>query len=505
MQERAYVEVHMTVKLRKARVMGKCRKIGIMGGTFDPIHIGHLMIAQQACDQFALDQVLFLPSGDPPHKNASQVTGKAHRGAMVEQAIQDNWKFVLCRTELDRSGKSYTIDTLRELKRHAKDEDVELFYIIGADVLFDLETWKDCRQVFQLCSFLIFGRSGYTPSEMKDKIAMYAAQYQAKMFLFDVPNMEVSSTFLRACISKGRSVKYYMPDDVITYIWRHRLYMPETGEIQSKDVTLYADEEIRSVATVLYADGEAQSEDTVLCIDEKIQSKDTALYIDGKMQSEDAALYTDGEIQSVGTALYTDAVLHGFSNKEYVQIAQLKLLLKDVLQSERDDHCVQVMYTANVLAELYAPNLRWKATLAGLLHDYAKEMTVDEMQRVLKKHDVKQRGSVHTWHGQAAAYILKEKFDWFDNEMMDAVYYHTIGRANMGMLEKIVYVADKIEPSNYFDGIEEIRHAAKTDLTLALILLLNRSIIRVARKKEFLDVLTLEARNYYLPAVQYER
>ena len=198
-------------------------KIGILGGTFNPVHNGHLIVAEAVREDFRLDRVLFIPLGIPPHKSISEVVEASHRYNMVECAVGTNLCFEASRLEIDRSGYTYSIDTLASLKALYADG-TDFYFIIGADVVPELVTWKDYARVFKMCSFIAILRPGHDREEFKLQIDELANRFHARIFTAEVPLIEISSTDIRERIKAGKAIKYLVPDCVEKYILENRLY-----------------------------------------------------------------------------------------------------------------------------------------------------------------------------------------------------------------------------------------------------------------------------------------
>lgn len=200
------------------------KKVGISGGTFDPIHLGHLITAEYIREHFGLDEVLFIPVGDPPHKKERSVTAAPHRLAMTGLAIGSNPYFTLSDMEVDRQGYTYAVDTLKELKS-IYGQDTRFFYIIGADVALGLLTWKDYREVMASCSFIAVVRPGFRREDLEEQAEMLRRDYSASITLLDAPQIEISSTKIRERLLKGKSIRYLVPEGVLEYIEDNRLYV----------------------------------------------------------------------------------------------------------------------------------------------------------------------------------------------------------------------------------------------------------------------------------------
>ena len=190
--------------------------MGILGGTFNPIHLGHLFIAQDALEQCRLDRVLFIPSALPPHKPLGDNVSAIHRLRMVRLAIAGDKRFAVDDLEIRRGGKSYSVETLAEL--HRRQPAADYYFIIGADSLAELHLWRDVNQLIRLCRFLVFMRPGY-PAKPAVKLA--GLRYK----LFSTHPTEISSREIRARVARGQSIRYLAPDSVRRYIERQQLYL----------------------------------------------------------------------------------------------------------------------------------------------------------------------------------------------------------------------------------------------------------------------------------------
>lgn len=197
-------------------------KVGIMGGTFNPIHFGHLILAESAYEEIGLDLVLFMPSKNPPHKEKAEVISEEHRSMMVELAILGNPHFELSTIELDRAGTTYTADTLTILTEENPDNDY--YFIMGADSLFKMETWMTCQVVFDLCTVVVACRDNLQAEDISNKIQYFKDKYNARIVTLNMPNYELSSALLRDRISKGKSIQYYVPEKVNEYINDNSFY-----------------------------------------------------------------------------------------------------------------------------------------------------------------------------------------------------------------------------------------------------------------------------------------
>lgn len=196
-------------------------RVGLMGGTFDPIHVGHLVIAEEAREALALDRMLFVPAGMPPHKPASEVTAVEHRVAMAELAIEDNPAFELSRIEVDRLGPSYTVDTVEQL---AADLDVTV--ILSAETFHELPTWHEPDRLFAASRVAVVPREGY-PAPDPAWLARTFPGREGRVTYLEAPHLGLSSTAIRARVAAGRSIRYLVPPAVESYIAAHHLYRTE--------------------------------------------------------------------------------------------------------------------------------------------------------------------------------------------------------------------------------------------------------------------------------------
>lgn len=198
------------------------KKIGIMGGTFNPIHNGHLILAESAYEQFHLDQIIFLPSGNPPHKDNVSYIDATHRCNMVKLAIQGNYHFEMSMEEVNRPGITYTSETLRQMRR--VEPTTEFYFILGADSLFSFQTWHEPDKICQYCTILVATREGHDSNDVEEKITELREKYHADIFRIISPDFDISSKLIRERLSAKRSVKYFIPEEVENYIKRNNLY-----------------------------------------------------------------------------------------------------------------------------------------------------------------------------------------------------------------------------------------------------------------------------------------
>jgi nicotinate-nucleotide adenylyltransferase len=199
-------------------------RVGILGGTFNPPHLGHLVCAQEAFQQLELDRVLMIPTLTPPHKTLHDDPGPAHRLELCRLAADEDERFEVSAVELDRDGPSYTVDTLEEL--HVTAPDSELYLIVGGDIAVGLPAWRQPERVLQLATLAVADREG-TP-RFTIEMALDRVPGGERVRFFAMPHIAISSTLVRRRLRAGNAVRYLVPDQVIEYIERHRLYTTTT-------------------------------------------------------------------------------------------------------------------------------------------------------------------------------------------------------------------------------------------------------------------------------------
>lgn len=336
-------------------------KIGIMGGTFNPIHKGHINIAQAAKSEYHLDKVIFLTSGNPPHKQGEAILDAKIRHIMVKRAILGIEGFEASDYEVNRTEYSYSVNTLRHFKEIMPDD--ELFFIIGGDSLRDFHKWYKPEEILKLCTLLVYGRSG---GEFKSD---FAKPIHGERF-------DISSTDIREKLENDEDVSGFVPDNALEFINKYNLYRKKLGQKEE---------------------------------------------------------------------------------------------LKRLLSPDRYAHSIGVMETAVELAKIYGADID-KARIAGLLHDCAKNLDdiyecSHDLGVELDEFELKSPPLVHAKLG---AEIAKIRFGITDAEILDAIRWHTIGKENMTLLEKIVFVADLTEPGRTYPDAKPLRELANKNLDEAL-------------------------------------
>lgn len=406
--------------MRNVAGFKNCKSIAVMGGTFDPIHYGHLVTAEAVRHRFNVDRVIFIPTGRPAHKAAQQVTHNEHRYLMTVLATMRNENFEVSRIEIDRPGATYTIDTIEELKRMCR-QDVRLYFITGADAIHQIMSWKEPERLLSLCDFVAVTRPGYDRERLFGDIREIREKFASRIHFMEVPALAISSSDIRDRAQRGAPIKYLVPQTVEDYIHKCGLYQ----DTEKNEVKFMLDLEV---------------------MQEKLQS--------------------------------------ALSIKRYI-------------------HTLGVADEAERLAEIYGTQKdRQKARVAGLLHDCAKDFPPEVRDRFCKEYKVPIDDAMKALpdliHPFLGAEVARRDYLVADEEILDAIRFHTTGRANMTLLEKIIYIADYIEPNRErFEGIEEARRLAYLDLDMAMKYILEQTIAYVKERGRALHPYSAEALEYY--------
>lgn len=391
-------------------------KIGILGGTFDPIHLGHLQLAECALNELNLDFVYFVPSSVSYQK--SDVTDSFLRSEMCKLAISENQKFRFSDVDLVRGGNSYTIDTLHDLKK--KHPDDKLYFICGYDTLKNIESFKDYNEILKHYTLAVAHRNGITDVEIKACINDLNARYFAQILLLPFKEIDISSTGIRNNFCRDIiSVSELIPFEVYKYILLNDLY--------SKEVILSA----------------------------------------------------------------------AFDSMQKA----IRARLKNILNEHRYIHSLGVAYTAASMAIYYDYDVQ-KAFLTGLLHDCGKYMKGKEYIDYAEAHDLpvtkSERESTELLHSKVGAYIARYEYKIDDEDILNAILFHTTGRPDMTLLEQIIYLADVIEPSRRdIPNLELYRKTAFEDLNKAIVMVTDGCIEHVRNQGFTLDPATVETNAFY--------
>jgi len=378
-----------------------------MGGTYDPIHNGHLAVAEAARRHFGLGRVIFVPAGLTAHKDNSLITPSVHRFRMTSHAIGSNKYFDISDMEINRKGASYTADTILELK-HMLGKEAKLYFITGADTMTEMFMWKTPEVIFGNCNVITVYRPGSDDETLYSHIADSRDKYGAKIHVLRMPALEISSSGIRKRIEIERPVRYLLPEIVEQYISQHRLYRDDLYDMESAEQAI-----------------------------------------------------------------------------------------SSVLSGKRWRHTMGVVDEAVRLAEIYGLSRR-KAYVAAVMHDYAKEMPASEKLHRCEEWDIPlddiMRSQVDLAHGFLSAEKAKMEFKIDDQEILKAISFHTTGCEYMSQLDKILIVADCIEPNRaVIPGISAIRDAALTNLNKAVVLAIEMKIAFASSRKQLIHPLSNKA------------
>lgn len=211
------------------------RRTGLLGGTFDPVHNGHLALAQAAFILGDLEEIIFIPAAVPPHKQEARISRYEHRVAMLEAAVQQESRMSVSTIERDLPTPSYTVDTLQHLLS-ANPENRDFFFITGADSFLDILSWKECRELLQLINFMVFSRAGadqtklfqlfHTLGYQRQETSWWNSQFKKRIYASSQPLPPVSSSEIRERVVRGLPFNHLLPENVVDYILKHRLYHP---------------------------------------------------------------------------------------------------------------------------------------------------------------------------------------------------------------------------------------------------------------------------------------
>lgn len=199
------------------------KKIGILGGTFNPIHYGHLLLAESARDRLQIDKVIFIPTGNNPYKDSDDDISSYHRVKMTQLAISSNSHFELSQMEINRQGYTYTVDTINELKKLYVNR--EFYFISGADIIFQIDKWKDAHIILENLKMVTTFRPGYNQDHLDLRIKELKELYNAEIMKLYTPEMDISSSEIRSRVKHGYSIKYLLPETVEKYIYENKLYV----------------------------------------------------------------------------------------------------------------------------------------------------------------------------------------------------------------------------------------------------------------------------------------
>ncbi len=383
-------------------------KIGVYGGSFNPIHLGHLQAAREVARALQLDKVLLIPTNEAPHKDAeSDSPTPRQRYEMVSLAVRGDPVLTASDVELRREGKSYTVDTLTELKALYPND--ALYLIMGTDMFLSLHRWYRPEEICRLATIVHAGRDATAVDALEAQKKRLCAELNADVILVENRVLEMSSTTVRRMIFFD-CAEHYLPSAVRDYIRNHRLY--------------HCGEDLR-----------------------------------------------------------------------YLPFEKLKELSLSLHKNSRKAHVAGCCETTQVLAARWGENVALAAR-AGILHDITKALDAAEQLRLCEKYGIILDSFAiehhKLLHSKTAAAVAEHIFHE-DRKVIDAIYWHTTGRANMTTMEKILYIADYAEPNRSFDGVEKIREKLYEDLDLALYTGFSMSLEELQREGKAFDRNSYEA------------
>ena len=390
------------------------KKIGFMGGTFNPLHKGHIALAQAALMQYSLDEVWFVPTGNPPHKSIKGNTTRIQRIEMARMALSKTGESRFLLKEIETASSDYSYSYLTLEKIHLRYPDLKIYFIMGEDSLDYFENWVRPADIVKHADILVAVRTS-SVEVIEDKLKAINSRMGKCFYPLYCPRVDISSTEIREQAKKGTLTDTYISKDIIDFIYTHRLYMEDK----------YAAEDLKP----------------------------------------------------------------------------LKKQLKKLLKKTRYEHTLGVMDTAASLAMCYGYPM-YTAMVAGLLHDCAKYMDDEELLKYAKKNHIElteyEIKAPHLIHAKAGAYMAEKVYGVTDKDILSAIRFHTTGRPDMNLLEKIIFVADYIEPNrNQAPRLAELRQLAFSNMDLCIALILKDTIEYVNQREIPLDLNTEETFEYY--------
>jgi len=377
------------MKMGNSDYLERCTSLAILGGTFDPIHNGHLAIGEAVLHQFKPERVLFVPAGNPPHKPNKPITPAEHRYQMILRSVGNIPGLDTNRLELDRAGTSYTIDTIKSFKKICPPNCI-IYFVLGQDALQAILTWKDATDLLKLCQFITIPRPGYNPELLQAQVSELERSYGATIHVLTAPLLEVSSTFIRKSITNGKPVSALMPHEAENYARKHGLY---------------------------------------------------------------------------------HSIIPDLSERHF---EWAKSCIKNRLTPKRYKHSMGVVLEAEKLAFHYGADIN-KARWAGLLHDCTKEYGADKKRILCEQWDIDideiVESHIDLAHGLLGAESAKRHFYITDKEILQAIRFHILGHKDITLLDKIIVLADFIEPYREdYHPLKEMRNLAYVDINKALVL-----------------------------------
>ena len=437
------------------------------------------MLAEQMVGSLGLSILLFVPCSRPPHKDEAQITPVGDRVEMIRLAIEGNPKFELSTIECDDPGLSYTYKTF-EILRDRYGPEAELFYVVGSDVLDGLDKFKRFERLFELCQIAAAVREGVPWDAASALAGGLASRYGAKIRLVPSTRVDVSSTGLRERVARRESIRYLVPDAVAAYIASRRLYagglQPPAGQPSGRSPA--------EVPTSLHTERSLSEAPTPTPTSLLTERSPAEIPAPARLPSKRSPA------EAPAPARLPDGL-----------IAEISEALRAELSEKRYSHSLRVMETAGRLARLHGLDAR-KAELAGLMHDFARDMVpgvlFDACARAGIAVSELERRQPELLHGSVAAEIARARFGVSDEDTLNAIRHHTLGRPGMSSLEMALLVADAVEPGRRHDGADAARALADTDLAGAALAVLGSQIAYVLSTGRMLDPATVRTRNWLL-------
>ena len=385
------------------------QRIGIFGGAFDPIHNGHLIVAKNILDSLCLEKIVFVPTGDAPHKNIK--SDKKNRLDMLKLALENKINFEIDEYEINKSGKSYTSETIRYFKE--KNPYAEIYLIIGSDEFIKIETWHEMNYVLENCILIIALRPDFDNKNfLLDYLRRIKRKYSSNVFLFEVNAQNISSHMIRDRVLLNKNIDFLVPKKVCEYIKQKRLYKHDL---------------------------------------------------------------------KIDTGLVKSFLIKNLSPRRFI-------------------HSVCVANLAVDLAKCYGEDI-FKAYVGGLLHDCAKEIPNSKKIYMCNYYGIEvdeilmmQPDLLHQFLGASLAYSV---FRIRDIDILNAIRYHTTGRENMSLLEKIIYLADYTEPNRIHENVKYIRRLVFENLDKALAYCLKITLDENKKRNRMIYSLSNEAFEFY--------
>lgn len=394
------------------------KKIAIMGGSFDPCHVGHIGLAEDALNQLDLDKVILVPAKIQPMKMSRYMTPPHMRMDMIRLAIENIKGLEVWDIELMRKGISYTCDTMRQIREHFSNrgEKCVLYFLSGTDAFLGMDSWHSSDELFSENNFIVGIRPGYREDELEKKIHILQRSYPCEILKVDNRRFHISSTQIREDIAKRDYMDNYISGKVEKYIRKNNLYSDNFDGIKRY------------------------------------------------FEIDDAK----------------DCDIHERN------VLAIKKFLAENLSTKRQKHTERVLELAEMLCRAYGGDEKI-IEIAALTHDMCKEFPIYELNSIVKtlKLDEECIDNSNISHGKAAAEIIRRELNIDDENILNAVRYHTTGRRNMTLEEKIVFISDAAEYGRDYEGVDDIRRLMYTDIDRACMLSLKGTLesLKILGKK----------------------